>query len=349
MVWAGLRDLSWRFNSTTINLYNKFTIRHLKPFPTTMGLMASRICTANCIFCPIHRYKSSKEPFMSLKIAKKIADELIKENFTGQINLGENGDALLNPEFKEIFLEMGKTKGKQILVTNMKHMTKEMSTFLLKNGLQELTCNFDGSTKETYQALKTGCNFEEIRKNIHDFIDQRNAINSTCTIHIQAVPISRYLQYVEHVKSKFPYDYAAIERYWKKHVSPIDLISECTYINAWGTRNFNSKTRVKPCPYWASSICLVDTEGDVYPCCMDYKTQLTFGNVMDSTIREIWNGEKRRKFIENIAKNDFAAIGQPCLSCGQPNDDVKSYLNYLKYRVVYRRQQLAAALSSQAK
>ena len=231
---------------------------------------------------------------------------------------------------------MKKTKGKQILVTNMKYMTKDLSKFLLENGLQRLVCNFDGATKETYEAMKTGCNFEDVRNNIHAFIEQRDLISSSCRIQINAVPIRRYLQYVEKAKSKLPYDYAENERYWKKYLGPNDAIMESQYIGSWGRRDFHSKMRTKPCYSWSFNACLIDTEGDVYPCCMDYKTQLSLGNVMNSTIREIWNGEKRKRFIANIVKNDFAAIGKPCINCGVPNDDIKSYLNYLKYRLFYR-------------
>jgi radical SAM protein with 4Fe4S-binding SPASM domain len=275
---------------------------------------------------------------MSLEIARKIAADLIKEGFSGKINLGENGDAFLNPQFKEIVLEMGKTKAKLTLFTNMKHLTKEMSGFLLKNGLTELVFDVDGATKETYEAMKTGCNFEEITKNIHDFIDQRNSINPLCQIHILSVPIKRYLQFVEKVESKLPYDYAAIEKYWKKYLSPIDTMNEIVYLSSWSAKDYHSKIRTKPCAIWNSNTsCFIDTEGDVYPCCKDYKTQFSFGNVMNSSIREIWNGEKRKKFITDLVNNNFVAIGQPCVTCGERNDDLRSYLNYLKYRLFYRR------------
>ena len=127
--------------------------------------------------------------------AKKITNELIQRNYTGPINFGENGDALLNPDFIKIFKELTKTNGKLILFTNMKHMNKETAKTLLENGLTEITFNIDGATKETYEAAKTLCDFEKIKENVHNFIKLRDKINPKCQIHIKSLSAKRYIEF----------------------------------------------------------------------------------------------------------------------------------------------------------
>jgi radical SAM protein with 4Fe4S-binding SPASM domain len=36
--------------------------------------------------------------------------------------------------------------------------------------------------------------------------------------------------------------------------------------------------------------------GDVLLCCMDWRRQVVLGNLREQTIREVWNGEKYRRF-----------------------------------------------------
>ena len=56
-------------------------------------------------------------------------------------------------------------------------------------------------------------------------------------------------------------------------------------------------------------------DGKVNPCDADYKSYLTYGNVKDKTIYEVWNGEKinshRKKHLDGN-RTDLT----PCDRCG---------------------------------
>ena len=335
-------DNLYKFSNFTIDIYNKHYFKNKYPgnFPKFVGLMISRVCGGGCVYCPVHRYNSPKKPFMSVEIAKKVAKELKEENFKGTINFGENGDALLNPQFKEIFEEMSKVDGGHfILFTNMDNMDEETARFLLENGLNEITFNLDGATKETYEAAKTGCNFDEVVKNAKNFIKLRNEINLLCKIHIKAIPAKRYLEYRENKKSDTSYDFPKLNKIWwplliKKH----DTITEGRYFGSWGTYNFFLKQRTIPCATVTqqADICYIDTEGSMYSCCVDYKTTKTFGNVMEKSIFDIWHSDNRKWFYKHVIYKNYKCAGQPCINCGEKNDYVGSYLNYLRYKILKR-------------
>ena len=56
-------------------------------------------------------------------------------------------------------------------------------------------------------------------------------------------------------------------------------------------------------------------DGKTNPCDADYKSLLSFGNVLNNSIKEIWNG----KIIENNRKmhiNDERKKINPCNKCG---------------------------------
>ena len=334
-------DNLYKFSNITIDFYNKryFEKRYPGHYPKYVGLMVSRVCNGDCIYCSIWKYKSPKKPFMNLEVAKKVAKELKEENFKGTINFGENGDALLNPQFKEMFKEMGKVDGGHlILFTNMDNMDNETARFLLENGLKEITFNLDGATKETYEAAKTGCNFDEVVKNAKNFIKLRNEINLLCKIHIKAIPAKRYIEYRENKKSNVSYDFPKLKEEWSKILNNHDTITEGRYFGSWGTYNFFLKQRTIPCATITQQAnnCYIDTEGNMYSCCVDYRTTRTFGNVMEKSIFDIWYSDHRRQFYKNVIYKNYVGAGQPCINCGEKNDYIRSYLNYLRYKIFKR-------------
>ena len=56
-------------------------------------------------------------------------------------------------------------------------------------------------------------------------------------------------------------------------------------------------------------------DGKVNPCDADYKSYLSYGNVKDNTIKEIWDGEKLKKLRDQHLSNSRNKI-VPCDRCG---------------------------------
>lgn len=333
-----------QLNEWCLRLSNSYMLRkHMNmKFPKFVGLMLSRVCDAHCIFCPISR-SSSGQKFMSFKVAKKVVDELTERDFSGTINLGENGDALLNPQFKRIleYISHHLPNVELILFTNAKYLNEETSTLLLNNHLSRLVLNIDGATKKTYEFAKPNCNFEKIKKNLKSFIRLRAALKTSCSIFINIISPKLYMEVIENKKTNLPYDVDQIFKYWRKYLSKYDEIVERAYFYNW-THRMKSK-REKSCPMIQQLFrkCYISTEGNVYACCLDYKTELLYGNILEKSIDEIWNSDKRKKIIQNIVHRNFELVGEPCLHCSERNDFVYSYFILLKYSLQRR---LAGAL-----
>ena len=139
------------FNDFTLNLMNKNTyiIKRNNMF-NFVGIMLSRVCYGNCIFCPVselqHKSVSAgKKRFMSLEVAEKVVKDLGGVSFSGRINLGENGDALLNPNFTDIIemIRQNLPSAKIMLYSNMAQMDKKLSYFLMDHNVSEVCINLD--------------------------------------------------------------------------------------------------------------------------------------------------------------------------------------------------------------
>jgi radical SAM protein with 4Fe4S-binding SPASM domain len=326
------------FNDFTLNLMNKNVyFKRRNDMFSFVGLMLSRICYGNCIFCPISRLQhqsisSGKKMFMSLEVVEKVVKDLGSMSFSGWINLGENGDALLNPNFKDIvkMISQNLPSAKIMVYTNMARMDKELSYFVMKHNLSRLCVNIDGSTKETYEFAKQGLKYNTIKENLLNLIKIRNQTGGNCNVSIFVIPPKRYMTLRANTKISIPYDVLDIVDFWKPYLLKGDSILEVKYFWNWNGK-FSNQVRKKSCPMVPSLLnsCYISTEGDVYACCLDSLTKLTFGNILEIPIEKIWKGKKRRDVVRNIVNKEFEKVGEPCIYCNEKNDFLASYLNYI--------------------
>ena len=56
-------------------------------------------------------------------------------------------------------------------------------------------------------------------------------------------------------------------------------------------------------------------DGKINPCDADYKSYLSYGNVKNNTIKEIWNSEQYKKLKETHLNKNRNKI-TPCDRCG---------------------------------
>ena len=336
------------FNDFTLNLMNKHTyvIKRNNMFDF-VGLMLSRVCYGNCIFCPIPKLQhtsidSPKKRFMSLDVAERVVENLTNMSFSDRINLGENGDALLNPNFKDIIeiISQNLPSAKIMLYTNMARMDKRLSYFLMGYNVSEVCVNIDGSTKETYEFAKRGLKYEIIKDNLLNFVKIRNQTKRNCKISILVIPPKRYLRLRANTKANIQYDVPDIVDFWKPYLSKGDSILEVKYFWNWNGK-FSNQIRKKSCPTLSTLFnCYISTEGDVYACCLDPLTKLTFGNILENSIEKVWNSRKRKNVVRNIVNREFEKVGEPCIYCNEKNDFLASYLNYIGCQLSSRSKRL---------
>jgi hypothetical protein len=261
------------FNDFTLHLMNKntYAIKRNSTFDF-VGLMLSRVCYGNCIFCPIpklqHRFiDRPKKQFMSLEITERVVKDLRSMSFSGRINLGENGDALLNPNFKGIIglISQNLPSAEILLYTNMARMDRKVSYFLMDHNVTEVCLNIDGSTKETYEFAKRGLKYETIKDNLLNFIRIRDQTKRNCKLSIYVIPPKRYLRLRANTKADIQYDVLDIVDFWKPYLSKGDSIVEVKYFWNWNNEPSNH-IRKKSCPTVPSLFysCYISTEGDVY-------------------------------------------------------------------------------------
>lgn len=313
-----IREIVKQYNHNRIVFALKRQGIYEKDFPEVLSLGLSARCQARCIFCPDGRGKGIEPPFMPFELAKQIIDEAKEEKFMGLFRFSENGEALLNRSFLRIY-EYYKTilpQSKSVLYSNMGLLDKKIGVGLLKLGLDELNINVDGASKETYEYTKK-LNFENMKRNLHNFIESRRQIGSKCRITVNILTAKKYMKVVEKVDVPLPDDTKEVIKYWSSYLNDNDIFVVVDFPYTWAVRERLKKPKSSPCGKFTKVVreCLIGPNGDIYACCLDYRQKLIHGNIKDSSIRKIWNSNRRNKIIELLEHNHFKAIGEPCKFC----------------------------------
>tara|TARA_Y100000310_G_C20594818_1_gene769958 strand:- start:469 stop:1299 length:831 start_codon:yes stop_codon:yes gene_type:complete len=119
------------------------------PMFSWIDLNPVELCNRTCFFCPRgHDYPNTNQ-HMSIDVAKKLRDSLVRVDYAGTINICGNGEPLLHKniyELVETFSDMWVT-----IVTNGDKLDKNIVYNLFQSGLKHINVSlYDGE----YQELK---------------------------------------------------------------------------------------------------------------------------------------------------------------------------------------------------
>ena len=113
----------------------------------------------------------NEKGFMKVEDVKKLIDDINKGNLHyGVLSLFWLGEPLLHPDFKEIMKYVNshrKNYSGWLIHTNGLTLSKDVSKVLLKNVTEKDILHFsiDAATKETYDKIRRGGNFNKLKRN----------------------------------------------------------------------------------------------------------------------------------------------------------------------------------------
>lgn len=249
---------------------------------------SSTSCNAKCTFCP--RYDMTRP-----------RGEMIDELFYKIIKEGKeikdpvfipflNGEPFVFPRIWK-WLDYMKLQDVNVhIFTNAEFIDVDRVTQYPNIGL--FCCSVNAATKETYDKITRGPNYETVKTNVEDLIKKSNS-------HVVVSMV---------VVDENQHEVKQFKKLWGKKAR----FSE--FKNWGGARHCDiEKSGVrKPCRALLYAMTIL-WDGRVVPCCMDYDGDLILGDVNKQTLTEIWNQSKWLRKM-NKALN-FSMI--PCKECNR--------------------------------
>jgi len=173
---------------------------------------------------------------------------------------------------------------KVLFVTNGTLLDEHKAREVLELGLDQILFSFDGATKETYETIRRGADFDTTRGNILRFVQERNRRG-----------LRKPTVYVCMVLQKDNYEeVVAFRNMWRGvadivNISPVNTVREDTTYQANLEIRYNRQ--VYPCHnIWKELTVL--SNGKVALCCMDYDGKVVVGDLTRQSIMEVWDSEE---------------------------------------------------------
>lgn len=290
---------------------------NLPEFPYNVQIEVCNFCNAKCTTCPISTMKR-KPKIMDFRLFKKIICELKEKNFVGQVLPFLNGESLLVPNFIDYlrFIKANIPKATVVLYTNASKLNDRLGRIILREGLLDtLVISFDGGTKESYELVRRGLSFENVRRNVHHFLKNRNELKmAKPRVVITMVVTSEN----RHTKQ------ALI-----KEFKDADRINFSFMFN-WGGAVGESKSKISKGKHFLtkSNFCRqmynninILVNGDVCLCCFDYDGREILGNLKRQSIQEVWLGKQFQIRRERLRKRLFSELPL-CRNCNVINHNL---------------------------
>lgn len=295
-----------------ITVLNYAITKKTRDFPTLIQIQTINACNASCVMCPYSKNKKEKYQIMSDDLFAKIIQEISGVKNITQIHLYLQNEPLLDFRIFDRVKLIKKLKNKNIetcIVSNGSLLNDKKIEQLLLSQNDITSFSIDAFTKKTYEKIRPGLDFDKLIRNI-------KKINKTQNMKKMSVSFL-----VQHENYQELNDF---KKFWRKKGVNV-IVKELT--NRAGALKSYNKVRykkqnisltkkiknkiltktIKNCPFLILSFNIL-VNGDVILCCNDYNHVMILGNIKESSIKDIWNGEKYKKIRELFYKKRFDEI-----------------------------------------
>ncbi|VEN73030.1 conserved hypothetical protein [Candidatus Desulfarcum epimagneticum] len=263
-------------------------VLYVKEFPRYLHIELTNACNLKCIMCP-HKTMTRKTGYMDFDLFKKVIDE--SSGNVDFICLYFYGESFLHKKIFE-FIEYASGRGITLnLSTNATLLSPGVIDQLLQSKLDCLVLSIDSLTKSNYEKIRVSGDFKKVMNSVNELLYKHKITESDLNICCQIIKMDRNTDEIGAFKKEWEVGSGV-----KVLVKPLeDLGGQVDDIDGIGFVDRAALTHKTTCPEpWRMLV--VGWDGNVAPCCFDYDFKYIYGNIKDSSLREIWNSQRMRSF-----------------------------------------------------
>ena len=274
-------------------------------------------CNATCIMCPRDKHVDAREHgIMDQAKYEKSIDEVAALG-AEKVVLTGFGEPLLDKRL-ELKIAYAKSKGlSTYFITNASALTPARSRKLLAAGLDEMRVSFYGMSKETYNAVMQGLDFERTKGKVLEFLRLRDEMGAKTRVQ---------MSYLEMKENRVDTD--RFREFWEPKVDALEIWKPHNFGDGRDYRDRLDDSKKTTCGRPENGPLQIQWNGEVIPCCYDYNNQIVLGNAFETPVLEVLNGPKYRLLRYAHRMKKFGLFPY-CNQCDQllPHGDALVYTN----------------------
>ena len=296
-------------------------------YPFTIEIEITNRCNKKCLICE-HTYWNEPGRDLKLEEFKTIVNQFPKLKW---VNLTGEGDAFLNKDYLKMIAYLKAKDIPVFLVDSFDLINKEIAEELIEMGVDGIWISWDSATKEIYEKIKVGCNFEKGLNNIKNLIELKKRMKSPIpelcfryivnTLNVHEMP--QFIELIHSLGDKellgegSRVEFAGLlvfDEVKELFVPEIPeeilqaTMKKAKELDVHIAFSHSSKSKLPPleyCAAWAEPYIMMG--GYVMPCCAvlqnnsrDFLRKYSFGNILEKPFEDIWYSEKYKKFRKMI-------------------------------------------------
>jgi radical SAM protein with 4Fe4S-binding SPASM domain len=282
---------------------------YVPDFPLTVSFELVNRCNLKCIMCWTENHSRPKAT-LDLEAIGEILSEC-QDNHVPAAVVGMGAEMLLYKDVREVLAGIRGAGIMDLFVgTNATLLTPDMAMFMVEQQVARVEVSLDAATPETYQKIRGKDELELVEQNVRGLVEAKKKAGSK-------LPVIRLCFCVqpENVDERQMF----IDK-WRDIVDYVDFQEMCdfTYVTPLLDGDESDVPTIEDdevtafCPYPFNSL-NIWSDGNVTPCCTFYGKALKMGNINESTLKEIWNGESIKALREEFFSGKLNTVCKACL------------------------------------
>lgn len=276
----------------------------MSQFPLNVAIEVSNHCNLNCIMC-MNDKLTRKRGFMPIELYKKIIDEIAEKSPYSRIWLDFYGEPLLLRYKLYFMIDYAKKKGcKNIcLNTNATLMNHEMTEMILDSGIDFISFDVYGYSKDVLEKICVGANRDVIYDNIDYFLKRKKERGS-----IEMVAEVKVLELKEN-----KHELDQIIQYWRKKGAWTTIRRAIS----WGggvKEIYHEVPQERIACGYSVGLCAITWDGKVATCALDADARQIYGDVKELSLEQIWK-KRNRELVALHLNHEFDKLPDICQRC----------------------------------
>ena len=235
---------------------------------------------------------------MKLNTFKSIIDQA--EGNIEFISLASRGEPLICRDIEKMLMY---TRGKFLnlkINTNASILTEKKAHAILQSEVKTLVFSADAADKKLYSKLRVNGKLDKVVSNIKQFNRIKN----------KHYPDAKLITRVSGVKVSKEQKFNEMDKFWGDLVDQVAFVDYCPWENVYSSK---INKLIKPCSeLWRRMY--VWWDGKTNPCEVDYKSDLTPGDIFEKNISQLWKSKLYQSIRKKHLLKNRKSI-EPCNKC----------------------------------
>ncbi len=278
-------------------------IQKMDNYPPYLQIEPTSFCNFRCVFCFQSNPDFSKRSkgymgHMKLNTFKSIIDQA--EGNIEFISLASRGEPLICRDIEKMLMY---TRGKFLnlkINTNASILTEKKAHAILQSEVKTLVFSADAADKKLYSKLRVNGKLDKVVSNIKQFNRIKN----------KHYPDAKLITRVSGVKVSKEQKFNEMDKFWGDLVDQVAFVDYCPWENVYSSK---INKLIKPCSeLWRRMY--VWWDGKTNPCEVDYKSDLTPGDIFEKNISQLWKSKLYQSIRKKHLLKNRKSI-EPCNKC----------------------------------